>query len=193
MRRYGRLLLAISIARASVGLAVLLVLNPKSQTSVIACISLLALAQLSDVLDGWLARRYSAPSIAGYLEDSVADKLLHFGCLLGLSQYYDWVGLLIWFVCLREVSILAIRIVTPNLSAALDENKWLSITYAVLLRGSILAFFLAPLVRWEMLVSAAYALLGCAAVAGCANVTLLLTATGRSARQPTSPERGEQH
>jgi CDP-diacylglycerol--glycerol-3-phosphate 3-phosphatidyltransferase len=145
MRPWGRTLIAIATVRALLGLSVLLLLQLGGSQAAVACVCLVVIAQLSDRLDGWLARRWSTPSTAGYLQDSVADKLFHFGCLLGLALVHPGLAVLVWGVLVREFVIMGFRVIAPDLTAHLRAYKASSVIFTALLRGGILLFIVALL------------------------------------------------
>jgi phosphatidylglycerophosphate synthase len=145
MRRFGRTLVAIAALRTSMGVLVMIAFDPKSFVATAICLAAFIAGLLSDQVDGWIARKYSCPSVAGYLQDSVSDKLFHIGCLLGLIPFFGGVALVLWVTCSREIGILAIRVVTNDVGSSLVRFKKQSIAYAAALRlgiGSALVFSL---------------------------------------------------
>jgi CDP-diacylglycerol--glycerol-3-phosphate 3-phosphatidyltransferase len=68
------------------------------------------LGYLSDVLDGWLARRLGVASAAGTRIDGIADELFHL--LVGLGLLWYAVTAPAWWVLLAIIAILgAVRLV----------------------------------------------------------------------------------
>lgn len=175
MRPFGRTLFAISAFRACLGVLVAVCFDPTDTLASIMCIAAFCLAQFSDQIDGWIARRWSEPTLSGYLEDSVSDKLFHIGCLLGIARIFEPVGIFVWLVCLREFSIMAARTLTPNLTLALRHFKRQSVLYALFLRLGIVAFLLLPLFNYnsETLEIAQYGPLILAILAGIYNIRSL--------------------
>jgi phosphatidylglycerophosphate synthase len=96
-----------------------------------------ALAQASDQLDGWIARKWSYPTLAGYAQDSVADKLFHAGCLLGLGREFPLVPFILWAVLSREFIIMALRMLESEVQLSLKKFKSYSVLYATFLRIGI--------------------------------------------------------
>lgn len=187
MRPFGGLLIGLALLRAGIGLFILVVFHPHDQIIAGVCLVAFAAAQFTDQLDGWIARRYSKPSIEGYLQDSVSDKLLHIGCLLAFAKYYAWVGVLVWLVCVREISILATRVVVSNLPKTLKRYRRQSITYALALRLSIAMFLLLPFAPTEPNVFLAFShgLLALACALGVWNMIAVVRGTARvGSRQP---------
>lgn len=146
MRPLGGTLIAIATMRACLGALVLVSLTYTVPYAEVICLVALAMAQLSDHLDGWLARRFSRPSVAGYLQDSISDKLFHAGCLLGLQERFDGVGVIFWGLLVREFILLATRVLTAEVGPSLARLRRYSVLYAVLVRLGILSLFLSPMV-----------------------------------------------
>ncbi|NUS43167.1 MAG: CDP-diacylglycerol--glycerol-3-phosphate 3-phosphatidyltransferase [Mycobacteriaceae bacterium] len=76
----------------------------------IAATVLFALAAVTDLVDGELARRYGLVTDFGKLADPIADKALIGAALVGLSALGDlpwWVTIVIWA---REISVTALRL-----------------------------------------------------------------------------------
>lgn len=78
--------------------------EPGPITGRVACFLFIA-AMLSDVVDGWLARKWGLQSIAGAFLDPLADKLMVLTCLVMLIPY-GWVSA--WFVVILESRELAV-------------------------------------------------------------------------------------
>jgi CDP-diacylglycerol---glycerol-3-phosphate 3-phosphatidyltransferase len=86
----------------------LLMLEQKPATALLACL-LFTLAAVTDVLDGYVARRYGAVSNLGKLLDPLADKLLVTTALIlliPLNRLPAWVALLILS---REMLVTGLR------------------------------------------------------------------------------------
>jgi CDP-diacylglycerol--glycerol-3-phosphate 3-phosphatidyltransferase len=68
-------------------------------------------ASLTDILDGWIARRYGFVTAIGKLLDPLADKLLVISTLLTLSVYRD-PGIPVWMLVVivgRELAVTGLR------------------------------------------------------------------------------------
>jgi CDP-diacylglycerol--glycerol-3-phosphate 3-phosphatidyltransferase len=72
---------------------------------------LFTLAALTDLLDGYLARRWSAQSALGAFLDPVADKLMISAALVLLVHgMHDWmISLAALIIIMREISVSALR------------------------------------------------------------------------------------
>ena len=99
--------------------------------------TLVALAGISDVLDGWLARRTLQTSF-GHHFDPIADKLLTDAALLALATRGRLPWALVLLLTLRDLLVTALRVtdgtLTPSPAARLKTGAlYASIT--LLLRG----------------------------------------------------------
>jgi phosphatidylglycerophosphate synthase len=163
MRRFGRTLAAIAIGRASIGLAILIYFDPTDPASASICLLGFAVGLASDHADGLIARKYSVPTITGYLQDAVSDKLLHIASLLALSKEFELLAITVWLVVARELIILSVRVVSPQLITMLKQFKWQSLVYAGLLRAGLICFFLLSCFREtsnnELLIVVSYVIL----------------------------------
>jgi phosphatidylglycerophosphate synthase len=70
-------------------------------------VGLLFLAGLTDLLDGWLARRRGAISPSGKVVDPLADKVLIGGLVIYLTMARDFPLWLVLAVMARDVALMA--------------------------------------------------------------------------------------
>lgn len=101
----------ITLARIAV-VPVLLLLYPIDWRPIkILCAFIFAIAALTDILDGYLARRNSQVSPMGALLDPLADKLLTTACMILLvNEDSLWTWMAGVMVC-RDVAITSMRLV----------------------------------------------------------------------------------
>jgi phosphatidylglycerophosphate synthase len=67
-------------------------------------------AQLTDHIDGWLARKLGVVSETGWLFDSVADRSFYIAALLAFQREYGLSEALLWLFTMREMTLYATRI-----------------------------------------------------------------------------------
>ncbi|MFO7157040.1 MAG: CDP-diacylglycerol--glycerol-3-phosphate 3-phosphatidyltransferase [Pseudomonadota bacterium] len=95
-------------------------------SSVLAA-SLFALAAISDVLDGWLARRLGCVSVVGKLLDPLADKLIVTASLVMLAQMGRIEAWLVIVILSRELIVSGLRQIASSeglVIAASQGGKW---------------------------------------------------------------------
>ena len=73
----------------------------------LAAFAVFLTAALTDVIDGWVAKRLAARSSVGAMLDPIADKLLLVGTFLALAKGGHWPVWLAGLIVLRDVLIVA--------------------------------------------------------------------------------------
>jgi len=144
-RPLNTVLACISFSRVLAGFAILLLLRGGDQGSAFIAICLVVIAQVTDHLDGFVARKFSQPSVLGYVQDSLADKIFQFSVLVALFREYEIPSAILVIVFSREVSILAIRSVKSFSHAKLIAMKTHSIAYNGALRIGAATAIMSPL------------------------------------------------
>lgn len=152
-RPLGKVLLYLSLSRIVIGLIVLLTLRSGRLDSARDSLILIAIAQLTDHLDGFIARTYSTPSVRGYLQDSLGDKIFQFSMLLAISREYLIDPTILWCYFVRETAVLSIRIATQFDHQTLQRLRIYSIFYAIPLRCGSIVIVAAPIVESLLLIS----------------------------------------
>jgi phosphatidylglycerophosphate synthase len=156
VRPFGTVLLFIACFRAALGGLFIILFDVTDKNFVTYCIFIIILAQASDHIDGFIARKYSTPCPEGYIQDSIADKLFHFGVLLAVQREFDLSPIIVWLVIMRDLIIIAMRIMAKEIIKDLPKYKVYSILFAMLLRGGLLIFVVIPLIPNTQLSSALY-------------------------------------
>lgn len=145
-------------------------------------LALLLVAGLTDLMDGFLARRRGAVSPSGKIVDPLADKILIGGLLIWLVTQRDFPAWLVGFVLLRD--------------AALILGAWVffrrrRVVFAADWSGKLTTFFLGLLIL-AYLVEARWAIPGLT-VAATALLALSCVSYGRrmwAAAEPAPPAGG---
>lgn len=124
--RAGRVLLAVTWLRV-VLVPVVMVLIPigvEREVVALACAALFLIASLTDLVDGYLARRWSRTTTFGSFLDTTADKLLISGPLLTLvavGRVSDWIA----FVIIgRELLVLGLKGVVASGGTTVEASIW---------------------------------------------------------------------
>lgn len=137
----------VSVSRVGLGIAFLLV------SSVTARLSLIAVASLTDMLDGWLARRTRAASRLGALVDPLADR---FFALCVVVAYVAGGELSVWQaigLMFRDVMSIVGWFVARNVSwlrPIAFKARILGKIVTVLQLATFLVVLVMPVVRDEM-------------------------------------------
>lgn len=131
---------------ARVPLALLFVGLFRSEPGVLLTLSIAAavLAQATDHIDGYLARRFGSPSVKGWLFDSVSDRAFYIAALLAFDREYglwEWVT---WAFVLREIALYAFRIVVGDFETLRPGFRVLALTHAGIVRVGIIVGCVIP-------------------------------------------------
>jgi phosphatidylglycerophosphate synthase len=140
---------AVSLARILLALLFVVLFRARPGALLAASIAIALLAQLSDQLDGYLARRQGAPSVTGWLFDSVADRAFYVSALLAFDREYDLGTVLVWLFVLREICLYAFRVAVGDFDERLPGFRKLALFHAGLTRlaialGCALPYLLSP-------------------------------------------------
>jgi CDP-diacylglycerol--glycerol-3-phosphate 3-phosphatidyltransferase len=95
-----------------------------SQVCSLVAAGLFVLAMLSDILDGWLARRQGLSSTFGSFLDPLADKMLFITAMImmvGLSRLPAWIAALFF---MREVMVTALRGIAADEGIVIAASHW---------------------------------------------------------------------
>ena len=110
--------------------------------SVTVTVILIAVSAVTDILDGWVARRFNQVSEFGIFIDPVADKLTQGTLLLCLIPKYKLIIALVAVFVIREVIMffagLRVKLVTDRLQSA----KWYGKVNTVVVEGVIMALII---------------------------------------------------
>jgi phosphatidylglycerophosphate synthase len=102
-------------------------------------LSLVLLVITTDILDGWIARKYSLQSKFGYLLDGLGDRAFHASCVLILAMDSVLALPLAWALIFREVSQYAVRIVELDWHLRQSKaDRVITRSYAIVVQGALL-------------------------------------------------------
>lgn len=82
------------------------------------------LASVSDLVDGYLARRAGISSVMGKFLDPLADKLLNLAAVIMLIPLGRIPAWLVVIILIREVGVTALRGVAANERIVIAASKW---------------------------------------------------------------------
>ena len=104
---------------------VLLVLYPVgfAFTNVL-CALIFAAAGVTDILDGYLARKYGQESKIGALLDPVADKMLSAACLLLLADSQSLPAWICGFLLCRDIAVSGMRLVAAEAGHTIEVSAF---------------------------------------------------------------------
>ena len=111
---------------------------------------LFLLLSLTDLLDGYVARKYNQVSELGKMLDPLADKILVVSMLIGLTAIGRAGALPVIIIAAREFLIASIR--TGKIFAASPLAKWKTATQTVSVLMLLFALPLADVVLWAAVI-----------------------------------------
>lgn len=114
----------LTIARVCMVPLFMVALMMNTGTSRVVAMAIFALASLTDMLDGKIARKYNLITNFGKLMDPLADKILTAAamvCLVELGDLAAWIVVIILF---REYAITGLRSVAASENIVVAANIW---------------------------------------------------------------------
>ena len=112
-----------------------------------AAVILLAVCELSDVLDGVIARKFHMISELGKALDPLCDKLMQGAlgvCLLVHLRGRWYVIAFFLFLATKELSMLVLGWLSARRTGHMQSARWYGKLSTVVLDGSMIALFLLP-------------------------------------------------
>lgn len=114
----------------------------------------LSLSALSDVLDGFIARRFAMVSDFGKFLDPLADKLTQATLLLCLSLRYAAAGFLLGLLVIKELAMGSFALLTLERTDGVHSARWhgklnstiLEVSLALMLLPNFPTALLVPLI-----------------------------------------------
>ena len=109
-----------------------------------AAIAVIALSAVTDIIDGWLARRFNMISDFGKALDPLADKLTQAALLICLlSKYKSMLGLIVVF-SLCEITKFTLGIIIAKKHDEVNGAKWYGKANTVIIYATMMALILFP-------------------------------------------------
>lgn len=101
-------------------------------------------AQLTDHLDGYLARRTTGKTVTGWLFDSVADRAFYIAAVIAFDREYGLGPFLVWSFTFREVCLYAFRVGVGDFDRLVPGFRKLALLHAGVVRLAIVIGCLLP-------------------------------------------------
>lgn len=125
---------AITWYRVFAAVPIILLLVNGSNSTLWAALVLMAIAELSDGVDGWVARRYGQVSAVGKILDPMADSLYRVSVFTAFVSN-RWMPVWMFLIMLwRDVSVSYLRVVAEQrigTLAARRSGKWKAVAQGV--------------------------------------------------------------
>lgn len=104
-------------------------------------VAIVLFAIITDVLDGYLARKWNVTSLTGYFLDGIGDKCFTVAISLVIVREYSELSLLVWMMICREIILYALRVVDKNPKKNLSRLRVYSLLQATFIRLFFFVFF----------------------------------------------------
>ena len=109
-----------------------------------AAVGVILLSGASDIVDGFVARRFHMVSNFGKILDPIADKLTQAAMLLCLLSRYVWMWGLIALFLIREVGMIAMGAVVLKKKDSVNSARWYGKLNTVVLYGVMMLLIVFP-------------------------------------------------
>lgn len=132
---------SLTFSRVPLAIAFIVFFQPKTSLLVIAG-AILIVANITDILDGYLARRFSINSTHGLHWDSLADKSIYIAASIAMTTHEILSPLVCWAVIFRDVAMYVYRLVHVGQIENLHTTKLYSRIHGLFVYAMILTGFL---------------------------------------------------
>jgi len=139
----------LSLSRVLLAGLLVVLFSSKNLTMFCMSMAIVAVAVLTDILDGYLARRWDLESELGYYLDGLGDKSFTVAICLIMTNFYPVLTLLIWALICREIFLYAYRILDKNRETNLKRLRHISLIHAMLIRMAFALFFFLVLIKFQ--------------------------------------------
>ena len=128
---------------------------------VIAAI-LVVISGITDVVDGFIARRFNMVTDFGKFIDPLADKLTQIALAACLLSQYFWIIILLGLMAIKEILLFSWGMKVFHKQDKLNSSRWFGKLCTVFIYSSLFLMLLAPVINLSTLM--AYILIGISCV-----------------------------
>lgn len=113
----------LSLSRIPCSIILLLMYQPESifRAVIVAILALFII--VTDVLDGWLARKQKLATASGYIIDGIGDRAFHLTIYMILFINQTIGPILLWLLTFREIIVYAARLLNSHWLK--EQEKWI--------------------------------------------------------------------
>ena len=126
-----------SISRVFLGIAFLW-LSQYGMKYFSASVWILIIAQLTDNVDGFIARKFAGPTLNGYMLDSLGDKVFYVAVIIVFNSQGIYSMMLSWALISREITLYIVRICNTEKTKRVKTIHIYSRLHGLLIRISFL-------------------------------------------------------
>ena len=134
----------VSLARLPLALLFVGLFRREPGAQLTASIIIAGVAQATDHLDGYLARRTTGGTVTGWLFDSVADRAFYIAAVIAFDREFGIGSFLVWSFTFREICLYAFRVGLGDFDRLVPGFRKLVLIHAGLVRLGIITGCLIP-------------------------------------------------
>ena len=102
------------------------------------------LSGLTDIADGFIARRFNMISDLGKMLDPMADKLTQAALFICLASKYRLMWMLFWVFAVKELTMLIIGVIDIKKTDSVNGARWYGKVNTAVVYGTIMVLLLIP-------------------------------------------------
>ena len=133
---------ALSLSRIPAALVFLLVYSDSDASAFVGALALCLFAIVTDILDGYLARKWKLQSLLGYFLDGLGDKSFYTAILIVIAREHPVDTVYAWLLIIREIFLYALRALNPCLGDDIISFRDLSVLHAIFCSILFCRFFM---------------------------------------------------
>lgn len=114
------------------------------RNDIISAIMLLIISGISDIADGYIARKYNMVSDFGKVLDPIADKLTQGVLLICLAVKYDIIFILVGMFAIKEALMFFMGYMVLKRRDSINSAKWYGKANTVIIYSTIVILILMP-------------------------------------------------
>lgn len=134
----------ISISRVPIGIAFLVTYNIENKSLLLCSLIILIIAQVSDHIDGYVARIYNSVSNTGWLFDSYGDRAIYTAAILAYQRELGVIDIVVLIFLLQEIAYYAVRVAVGDFRKFYPRFRTQILIHAGLVRTWIFFGCIAP-------------------------------------------------
>ena len=113
-------------------------------------VGIVVLSGFSDVVDGFIARKFNMVSDFGKFLDPLADWLTQFALVICLVFKYDLMWILLMLFIIRQIAMFVAGLIVFKKTDAVHSSRWYGKANTVVLYTVMLVLFLVPNIKLEI-------------------------------------------
>lgn len=109
--------------------------------------ALIFVSGITDVADGFIARKFNMITDFGKFIDPVADKLTQLGLIICIAINHMWMFALVALMVVKETTQFILGLITFKKKDVVNSAKWYGKVCTAVVYGSMIILFLFPFIK----------------------------------------------